>query len=178
MQMKPWAYLAVLSLTIPVWCQVRVATITDENTPSSKAVTTSLRSKIASHTKEFALVDSGDSELSLLVTLDCIPQKQKADPFDCFYTTSYAGGTTKSFMGGGIYESPTADEAADNFLAAIAQDIVERWDKMVRANAIENLEACLMLTQSSCKVPDSLVPELKARIINLSQYLQHGALKK
>jgi hypothetical protein len=50
---------------------------------------------------------------------------------------------------------------------------------MVRANAIENLEACLMLTQSSCKVPDPLVPELKVKIINLSQYLQHGGgLKK
>ena len=49
---------------------------------------------------------------------------------------------------------------------------------MVRANAIENLEACLMLTQSSCKVPDPLVPELKLKIVNLSQYLQNGGLKK
>jgi hypothetical protein len=67
---------------------------------------------------------------------------------------------------------------ADNFLASVAQDIVERWNGMVRANAVENLEACLMLTQSSCKVPDSLVPELKSKIINMSQYLQHGGLKK
>src|ERR1700746_4049841 len=72
----------------------------------------------------------------------------------------------------------TAEAAADNFLAAIAQDIVERWDGMVRANAIENLEACLMLTQPSCKVPDSLVPELKVKMINMSQYFQHGNLKK
>jgi len=49
---------------------------------------------------------------------------------------------------------------------------------MVRANAIENLEACLTLTQSSCKVPDSLVPELKTNVINLSQYFQKGGLKK
>ena len=35
-----------------------------------------------------------------------------------------------------------------------------------------------MLTQSSCKVPDSLVPDLKTKIINLSQYLQKGSLKK
>jgi hypothetical protein len=113
-------------LTTTLWGQVRVATITNETTPASKAVMTALRSKIASHPKQFTLVDSKDPEVSLLVTLDCIPQSQKTDPFDCFYTTSYAGGTTKSFMGGGIYEATTADAAADNFLSAIAQDIVER----------------------------------------------------
>jgi hypothetical protein len=64
------------------------------------------------------------------------------------------------------------------FWRRFAEDIVERWDGMVRANAVENLEACLMLTQSTCKVPDPLVPELKAKIVNLSQYLQHGDLKK
>lgn len=176
--MKTRAYVAVLFFTTSLVGQVKVTTITDETTPSSKAVMNALRSKISSHPKQFTLVDSKDPELSLLVTLDCIPQKQKTDPFDCFYTTSYAGGTTKSFMGGGIYEEATADAEADNFLAAIAQDIVERWDEMVRANAIENLEACLMLTQSSCKVPDPVAAELKVKIINLSQYLQHGGIKK
>jgi hypothetical protein len=48
----------------------------------------------------------------------------------------------------------------------------------VRANAIENFEASLLLTQSSCKVPNPLVAELKVKIINLSQYLEHGGLKK
>jgi hypothetical protein len=81
-------------------------------------------------------------------------------------------------MGGGIYGAATSAEVADNFLAAIAQDILERWNNMARANTIENLEACLTLTQSSCKVPDSLVPELKTKIINLSQYFQRGGLKK
>jgi hypothetical protein len=168
----------VLLLGTSLWGKIRVATITDETTPSSKAVMLALRSKIASHPKQFTLVDSKDSELSLIVTADCIPQKQKTDPFTCFYTSDYAGGTTKTFMGGGIYEAPTADNVADNFLSSVAQDIVERWDGMVRANAVENLEACLMLTQSSCKVPDPLVPELKLKIINMSQYLQHGGLKK
>ena len=72
-----------------------------------------------------------DSELSLIVTTDCVPQKQKTDPFTCFYTSQYAGGTTKTFMGGGIYEAATADIVADDFLASIAQDIVERWNGMV-----------------------------------------------
>lgn len=169
---------AVFLVSTSMWAQIRVATITDETTPSSRAVMLALRSKIASHPKQFTLVDSKDSELSLIVTADCIPQKQKTDPFTCFYTSDYAGGTTKTFMGGGIYEASTADAMADNLLSSIAQDIVERWDGMIRANAVENLEACLMLTQSSCKVPDSLVPELKLKIINMSQYLQHGGLKK
>lgn len=171
-------FCTVLLLGTSLWGQIKVATITDETTPSSKAVMLALRSKIASHPKQFTLVDTKDSELSLVVTADCIPQKQKMDPFTCFYTSAYAGGTTKTFMGGGIYEAATADNVADNFLSSVAQDIVERWDGMVRANAVENLEACLMLTQSSCKVPDSLVPELKLKIINMSQYLQHGGLKK
>jgi hypothetical protein len=171
-------FCTILLLTTSLWGQIRIATITDETTPSSKAVMLALRSKISSHPKQFTLVDSKDADLSLIVTADCIPQKQKTDPFTCFYTSQFAGGTTKTFMGGGIYETGTAEDAAANFLAAIAQDVVERWNGMVRANAIENLEACLMLTQSSCKVPDSLVPELKVKIVNMSQYFQHGALKK
>ena len=61
-----------------------------------------LRSKISSHPEQFTLVDTKDSELSLIVTADCIPQKPKTDPFTCFYTSEYAGGATKTFMGGGI----------------------------------------------------------------------------
>jgi hypothetical protein len=176
--MKTAVFAFVLLTSSAVWGQIKVATITDETTSSSKAVMAALRSKMASHPKQFTLVDSKDSELSLIVQADCIPQKQKTDPFTCFYTSEYAGGTTKTFMGGGIYEAATADIVADDFLASVAQDIVERWNGMVRANAIENLEACLMLTQSSCKVPDSLVPDLNAKIINMSQYLQKGGLKK
>lgn len=81
-------------------------------------------------------------------------------------------------MGGGIYIAATSGEVADNFLASIAQDVVEQWNNMVRSNAIERLEACLFLTQSSCKVPNALEPELKTNVINLSQYLQKGGLKK
>jgi hypothetical protein len=84
----------------------------------------------------------------------------------------------KRFIGGGIYVGATSNEVADNFLVSIAQDIAERWKDMIRANAIENLDACLLLTQSSCKVPEPLESELKTKIINLSQYLQRGGLKK
>jgi len=161
-----------------VCSQIKVSTITDESTHSSKAVMTDLRSKIGSHPKQFTLVSTNNSDPGLLITADCLPQKQKTDAFMCFYTLHYVGGTSKTFMGGGIYGATTSDEVADNFLASIAQDVVERWNEMIRSNAIESLEACLFLTQSSCKVPDSLESELKTKVINLSQYLQKGGLKK
>ena len=175
---------AILSLMVALLAstsvrgQIKVSTISDESTPSSKAVITALRSKMSSHPKQFTLVSNKDSDAGLIVTADCIPQTQPSDPFACFYTAHYSGGTSKTFMGGGIYEAATPDLVANNFLASIAQDIAERWNEMVRSNAIESLESCLFLTQSSCKVPSPLVPELKTSIINLSQYLQRGGLKK
>jgi hypothetical protein len=160
------------------WSQVKIAVIGDVTNPSSREVIADLKGKIAKFPKQFLLVDTNNAELNLLVTTDCIPREKNTESFKCFYTSSYAGGTTKNFMGGGIYEAATSDDITDNFLSSIAQDVVERWNSMIRANAIENLEACLFLTQSSCKVPDSLVPELKTKIINMSQYFQKGGLKK
>jgi hypothetical protein len=69
----------------------------------------------------------------------------------------------------GIYVAKVAADGADNFVSSVAQDIVERWTGTIRTNAIETLEACLFLTQSSCKAPDQLESELKTKIINLSQ---------
>jgi hypothetical protein len=172
------AIAALLCFSTVAFGQIKVSTITDESTPSSKAVMASLRGKMSSHPKQFTLVSNKDSEQQLLVTADCMPQTKPDAIFVCFYTTHYAGGTSKTFMGGGIYLGASADELADNFLASIAQDVAERWNEMVRTNAIETLEACLFLTQSSCKVPGALVPELKVNVINLSQYLQKGGLKK
>jgi hypothetical protein len=81
-------------------------------------------------------------------------------------------------MGGGIYVAKNAADVADNFVSSVAQDIVERWSDITRANAIETLESCLFFTQSSCAVPDRLASELKVKVLNLSQYLQKGGLKK
>jgi hypothetical protein len=176
MKKNKWVVAIVLLASTSVCSQIKVSTITDESNPSSKAVMSDLRSRISSHPKQFTLVSTKES--SLLITGDCIPQQKKAEAFKCFYTSTYAGDTTKSFMGGGIYEAATSDEVADNFLASIAQDIVERWNDTIRTNSIESLEACLLLTQSSCKVPGVLESELKSKIINMSQYLQKGGLKK
>ena len=81
-------------------------------------------------------------------------------------------------MGGGVNATKTADEMAGGFLASIAGDIVDNMDHTRRRDAVQNLEACLFLTQSSCAVPGVLVPELKLKTLNLSQYLQHGGLDK
>jgi hypothetical protein len=169
---------ALLLISTLACGQIKVSTVTDESTPSSKAVMTDLRSRIISHPKQFTLVSNKESDQGLIVTVDCLPQKEKTSPFVCFYTSHYAGGTSKTFMGGGIYAAATSGEAADNFLASIAQDVFERWNKTARSNAIESLESCLFLTQSSCKVPSTLVPDLKTKVINLSQYLQKGGLEK
>jgi hypothetical protein len=174
--MRP-VILVLLFASASAWGQIKVSTVTDESTESSKTVMADLRSKFAAHPKQFTL-STKDSDSGVVITADCLPRTQKTGAFACFYTSHYIGGTSKTFMGGGIYAATTSDEVADNFLASIAQDIAERWNNMIRANAIESLEACLFLTQSSCKVPDPLEPELKTKIINLSQYLQRGGLKK
>lgn len=169
---------AFIVVSLHAFAQIKVSTVTNESTPSSRAVMADLRSRISAHPKQFTLVSTKDSDEGLLITLDCLPQAKSDAAFVCFYTSHYAGGTSKTFMGGGIYIASTSAEMADNFLASIAQDVVERWNEMIRANAIESLEACLFLTQSSCKVPAVLSKELKANVINLSQYFQKGGLKK
>jgi hypothetical protein len=169
--------LVVLIAAMSAWGQVKVSTITDETTESSKVVMIALRAKLASHPKAFTLVENNDSDTGLLITADCMPRKAKED-FTCFYTSHYAGLAAKTFMGGGIYASSTAEDVADNLLGSIAQDVAERWNSTSRRNNIESLEACLFLTQSTCKVPGQLESELKTKIINLSQYLQKGGLKK
>ena len=81
-------------------------------------------------------------------------------------------------MGGGVNATKTADEMANGFLASVARDVYENMNNAIRSNTVEGLEACLFLTQSSCAVPETLAPELKAKTINLSQYLQRGGLNK
>jgi len=169
---------ALLATSAPAWSQIKISTITDETTPSSKAVMADFRQKISSHPKQFALVSNKDSDQSLIVQIDCMPQTQSTAPYVCYYISHYSGGSSKTLMGGGIDIRATASEMADNILVSVAQDITERWKEIVRSNAIESLEACLFLTQSSCKVPGKLTAELKANVINLSQYLQKGGLKK
>src|SRR5262249_46501642 len=109
---------------------------------------------------------------------DCISRHAASDSYVCFYTVHYSGANSKRFMGGGISAGKSADEVADAFLGSVAQDIVENMNNTMRDDAIDALETCLGLTQSSCAVPNFLVSELKVKTLNLSQYLQRGGLNK
>jgi hypothetical protein len=55
--------------------------------------------------------------------------------------------------------------------------VVQRWNSPDRRMLISELEACLALTESSCAVPESLIPELKVKSINQSQYDHTGGLR-
>jgi len=163
---------------------INIATVTDASQPSSAEVMKLFRQKVAeavgasTHVNLFKIVTSDDPSVSLIFQADCMPRQGQTDPYVCFYTVHYAGAHSKSFMGGGITATKTAVEMADGFLASVAQDIVENMNDAVRRTAIESLEACLFLTQSSCAVPDGLASELKVKTLNLSQYLQKGGLDK
>jgi hypothetical protein len=139
-----------------------------------------IRQKIGSHSNLFTLVGNSDDSQEMALMADCIPRDKPTDPYVCSYTSFYAGGTVKTLLGGGTYADKSADEVSDKLLASILQDVVERWNNTVKSNATEMLESCLFLTQSSCAVPEALVPELHAKVLNLSQYQyrQKGGLKK
>ena len=136
------------------------------------------RQKVAEHENSFKLVSPDDASAALVFQADCMPRQAQGAPFLCFYTLHYSGATSKSFMGGGINVTKTANEMADGFLASVAQDILENMTNTIRTNSVEGLEACLFLAQASCAVPEVLLPELQIKTLNLSQYLQKGGLKK
>lgn len=157
---------------------IKVSTITNATEPSSAEVIKVFRGKLGFHPNLFLLVDNSDVSQGLVITVDCMKREVANAPYVCFYTNHYAGATSKSLLGGGVYVGATANDIADSFVGSVAQDIVESLNKVIRGNNIEELEACLFLTQSSCAVPNTLVPELKVKTLNLSQYLQKGGLKK
>lgn len=157
---------------------IKISTITDNTNQSSADMMSALRKKISSHPNLFVMVSNSDDSPGLVLIADCIPRDTPNDAYVCSYTSHYSGGVVKTFFGGGVYTGKSADEAADKLLASMAQDLVERWNSTMRSNAIEMLESCLFLTQSSCAVPETLTPELHSKVLNLSQYLQKGGLKK
>jgi hypothetical protein len=125
--------------------------------------------KKLNESKPFEAVTQKDPS-KVVVVISCMSRKQ-TDPFACMYVSHYNGATFKTFLGGGLFFSTSADAVASNFLASIAQDIVERFDNTHTDNLRQALESCLLMTDSKCNVPDPLQKEFGAKQLTLGQYL-------
>ena len=119
--------------------------------------------------KPFEVVGK-DETAKVVVLVSCMSRKA-TDPYVCMYVSLYNGATFKTFLGGGMWAATNADAVSDNFLASIAQDIVERFDDTSKDNLREALQACLLMTDSKCNVPDPLQKEFNAKELTLGQYL-------
>jgi hypothetical protein len=135
----------------------------------SAAVTKALTQKL-DDSKPFRTVSKDDASKAVVI-IDCMHRDKPEQPFICMYVSHYNGAAFKTLLGAGEYISGNADDMASNLLAAIASDIVERWDETNKRNLRESLEACLFLTESKCKVPTPLQAELGEKQLTLGQYM-------
>jgi zinc transporter ZupT len=131
-------------------------------------VTQSLIKKLNESRPFEAVTKEDPSKVAVLIS--CMSRKQ-TDPFVCMYVSHYNGATFKTFLGGGLFLSASADAVASNFLGSIAQDIVERFDSTNTDNLRGALESCLLLTDAKCNVPGPLQKEFGAKQLTLGQYL-------
>jgi hypothetical protein len=172
------AFAAVLLLVATASAQtdqpIKIRVVYDTTDAGSSAVAPLLIQKIAAQPKFFTVVKGDDKNMSVIA--DCY-KETASDPYSCFYAASKLHVITQSFLGGAIVVKRTAEEAATALFVSIMQDVVERWNSTERHMLIGELETCLALTESSCAVPEPLVPELKVKSINLSQYVRTGGLK-
>ena len=114
--------------------------------------------------KPFEAVGQKDpSKVAVLVS--CMDRKQ-SEPFVCMYVSHYNGPSFKTFLGAGMFYATTPDMVATNFVVAIAQDILERYDKTSTDNLAEGLEVCLLLTDTKCNVPDALQKEFGENVVS------------
>jgi hypothetical protein len=158
---------------------IKILTTTNYANPSSFEVRDAFRKKVASHPKLLTMEDMITStEPNLMFMLNCLDRNSTYDGYTCSYTTHQKDGPTETFIGSGVYTAKSADGVADQMFSTVAEGVVAEWHFFTRANALNALNTCLVLTQSRCAVPDILVPELHARVLNFSQYLQKGGLKK
>ena len=120
--------------------------------------------------KPFEAVTANDSS-KVAVLISCMSRSKATDPFGCMYVAHYNGATFRTFLGGGLYFAMSADDVASNFLSALAQDILERYEATTLDNLREGLQSCLLMTESKCNVPDPLQKEFNAKELTLGQYL-------
>jgi hypothetical protein len=136
----------------------------DDAAPVADALMKEMRSS-----KPFEPVGPKDDS-KVIVSVHCMGRKQ-IEPFVCMYVSHFNGASFKSFLGGGLFFAKTAGEVADNFMVSISQDILERFDDTSTQNLREGLEACLLMTDTKCNVPDPLQKEFNAKQLTLGQYL-------
>jgi hypothetical protein len=120
-------------------------------------------------TKPFEPVGPKDDS-KVIVSIHCMGRKP-TEPFVCMYVSHFNGASFKTFLGGGLFFAKTAGDVADNFFISISQDILERFDDTNTVNLREGLEACLLMTETKCNVPDPLQKEFNAKQLTLGQYL-------
>lgn len=161
---------ALLALASTVWAQVK-----DEKfalyivgSGDAKPVGDALI-KMMNASKPFKVVTNDDVS-KVVISVSCMPRDQ-GSVFVCMYWTLFNGPTFKTLMGGGMFVAKTADDVATNFLASIAQDIVERFEDTSIENLRQGLQSCLLLTDTKCNVPDPLQKELNATQLTLGQWL-------
>jgi hypothetical protein len=133
------------------------------------AVTKVLIQKV-NDSKPFVAVSKDDSSKATIL-VDCMHRDKPEEPFICMYVSHYNGAAFKTMLGAGEYISQGAEDMANSLLAAIAADIVERWDSTDKTNMREALEACLFLTDSKCNVPTPLQAGLGEKQLTLGQYI-------
>jgi hypothetical protein len=152
---------------------IKVRVLYDTTYATSSTVAPLLIRKIAAQPTLFTVVNSNERNLSIIV--DC-PVESVNNSYSCFYAASKWLGSSQAFLGGAAIVTSSAEDAATALFTSIML-VLERWNSTDRRMLISALENCLTLTKSSCTVPESLMPELKVKSINLSQYHRIGGLK-
>jgi hypothetical protein len=151
-----------------------VRVVYDKSDPSSAAVGALLAQKVAAQPKFFTIATGDDKNLAIVT--DCY-RATSSDPYSCFYVATKWIETNQALLGAAVAVGKSADDAATSMFTDILQDVAERWNSTNRQMLITELETCLVLTESSCAVPDPLVAELEVKSVNLSQYARRGGLK-
>jgi hypothetical protein len=162
--------LCLLALSIPASTQEKYEkfAVYVAGMGTAKPVADALIKKL-NESKPFVAVAQKDPS-KVVVLVSCMDHKT-GDPMLCLYVSHYNGATFKTFMGAGNFVAMDADTMATNFLSAIAQDIVERFDDMNTQNLTEALETCLLMTDSKCNVPDPLQKKFGEKQLTLGLYL-------
>jgi hypothetical protein len=172
------AIVAYLILAASVSAQtgkpLKVRVVYNSSDADSSAVGPLVVRQFAAQPKLFAVVNGDDKDLAIIV--DCY-RATPQDSYSCYYVAVKRLERNQALLGGAVVVQKSVEEAATTLFTSMLQDVLERWNSTDRQMLIAELETCLALTESSCAVPDPLQAELKAKSINLSQYMRKGGLK-